>query len=388
MELILAIAGVVAVVAIAGVILSRKSAPPAVESPAAPPTSRPARPAAGPAVYTPMGQPPPVAAPTAVPAPECLVALRLQRTLQLDPAVRSRLVTLLSQVAQPPASLPRLVSLDVLADAAPRELAELVMREPRLAAKLLGRANSAFYALQSPITSIPHAISYLGINAVRSLALGYLLEATFPSKDPAVRRYSERTWAAAMVAGELCALLAVRLRCHDPAALAMQAVLSFLGEIAVPVLAPDRADELGQFALPERLAHQQEWLGTSAIVLGSVLMQEWGLPESLVHDVEAAGRLIVTPVNPREGQHAAERALVYTCARIGEAIAGGRLVHAAQLDLAAADDPVLHYLQGYLRLPALARLPDLLASPDAAAMLDRMIAATVPFGTANESAAA
>jgi HD-like signal output (HDOD) protein len=385
MQLILVIAVVTAVAVAAAVILLRRPGSAEAGPAAAPPRdNRPARP---PVPAAPLGPPVPVAAPV-VPAPASLAALRLQRTLQLDPAERSRLVTLLRQVAQPPASLPRLVSMDVLEDAAPRELAELVMREPRLAAKLLGRANSAFYALQSPIASIPHAISYLGINAVRSMALGFLVEATFPSTDPAVRRYSDRTWAAAMVAGELCSLLAVRLRCQDPAALAMQAVLSFLGEIAVPVLAPDRADELGRLDLPERLARQQEWLGTNAIVLGSVLMQEWGLPESLVHEVEVAGRVVVTPVNPRETHHAAERALVYACARLGEAIASGRLVHAGQLDLATADDPLLYYLQGYLRLPALARLPDLLAAPDAAGMLDRMIASTVAVGAANESAAA
>lgn len=319
------------------------------------------------------GWKPPVV-PTAPPVPAPVASLRLQRTLQLDPAQRQRLVTLLRQVAKPPSSLPRLVSLDVLADAAPRELAEVVMREPQLAAKLLGRANSAFYALQSPIASVPHAISYLGINAVRSMALGFLLEETFPGTDPAVRRYSDRTWTAAMVAGELCALLAMRLRFPDPAALSMQAVLSFLGEIAVPVLGPDRADELGRLELPERLARQQEWLGTSSIVLGSVLMQEWGLPDALVHEIEAAGRIVVTPVNPRETLHGAERALVYACARIGEAIASGRVAQAGQIDLTSADDAACYYLQGYLRLPALVRLPDLLASPDAASVLNRMIA--------------
>jgi HD-like signal output (HDOD) protein len=369
MELILVVAGIVAVVAAAAVILLRNRHAGDPGQPVAEPVTRTVRNVAAPM----PGWKPPVAA-TAAPIPSPVAALRVQRALQLDPAQRQRLVTLLRQVAKPPAVLPRLVSLDVLADAAPRELAELVMREPQLAAKLLGRANSAFYALQSPIASIPHAISYLGINAVRSMALGFLLEETFPSTDPAVRRYSDRTWTAAMVAGELCALLAMRLRFNDPAALSMQAVLSFLGEIAVPVLGPDRADELGSLELPERLARQQEWLGTSSIVLGSVLMQEWGLPDALVHEIEATGRIVVTPVNPRETLHAAERALVYACARIGEAIAAGKLVQAGQIDLTSADDAACYYLQGYLRLPALVRLPDLLASPDAASVLNRMIA--------------
>jgi HD-like signal output (HDOD) protein len=369
MELILVVAGVAIVIAAAAVILLRNRPGGDPGQPAGQPVAPAARSPA-----PPMTAWKPQVATTTAPAPAAVASLRLQRALQLDPAQRQRLVTLLRQVAKPPTALPRLVSLDVLADAAPRELAELVMREPQLAAKLLGRANSAFYALQSPIASVPHAISYLGINAVRSMALGFLLEETFPSTDPAVRRYSDRTWTAAMVAGELCALLAMRLRFPDPAALSMQAVLAFLGEIAVPVLAPDRADELARLELPERLARQQEWLGASSIVLGSVLMQEWGLPDALVHEVEATGRIVVTPVNPRETLHAAERALVYACARIGEAIAAGKVAQAGQIDLTSADDAACYYLQAYLRLPALVRLPDLLASPDAASVLNRMIA--------------
>jgi hypothetical protein len=79
-------------------------------------------------------------------------------------------------------------------------------------------------------------------------------------------------------------------------------------------------------------------------------------------------------VNPRETLHAAERALVYACARIGEAIAAGKVAQAGQIDLTSADDAACYYLQAYLRLPALVRLPDLLASPDAASVLNRMIA--------------
>jgi HD-like signal output (HDOD) protein len=381
MELILVVVGIAAIIAAAAVILLRNRQP---GDPGSPPASQPPARSAAPGTLPAPGWKPALAT-NVQPAPDGVATLALQRTVQLDPAQRDRLVTLLRQVAKPPVFLPRLVSMDVLADAAPRELADLILREPQLAAKLLGRANSAFYALQSPITSIPHAISYLGLNAVRSMALGFLLEAAFPSKDPAVRRYSDRTWTAAMVAGELCALLAMRLRLSDPAALSMESVLSFIGEIAVPVLAPDRADELGRLGLPERLARQQGWIGTNAIVLGSVLMQEWGLPESVIHEVEAAGRIVVTPVNPRDTRHATERALVYACARIGEAIAAGKAVEAGQLSLTAADDPALHYLQGYLRLPALVRLPDLLGSPDAASVLNRMIAsaaaAPAPKGT-------
>jgi HD-like signal output (HDOD) protein len=369
MELVLYVAAAAVAAAAAGMLLlrQRRSSSPASAAP-----TRVFRPV--PVVERgdiPGGDPVPT---TVVPVPAILTSLRLLRDQQVAPEQRAELAARLQAVAMPPPGIHRLLSVDVMSGAASRELGDLVMTEPRLAARILGRANSAFYGLQTPITTIPHAITYLGVSAVRSMALAFLLDGAVTTTNPAVRGYCARSWSAAMLAADLCALLANRLALPDPGALGTQAILSFLGDLAAPALLADELDVLGELDLPGRLHFEQDRLGVSAVVLGTVMLRDWGLPEAIVREVEAVGRVVVTPVNPRDPGRASQRALVYLCGRIGEAVARGKLTDAALLDLADGSVPELYHLQGYLQVMPLTRLPALLKTPEVAGLLRRMIA--------------
>jgi len=291
-------------------------------------------------------------------------------------AERSRqLATQLRHVAMPPRGLQHFMSADVMAGNAAQELAELVMSEPRLAAKVLGRANSPFYGLQSPIASVGHAITYLGMNTVRNMALSFLLQESFAMEDPALGRYCDSVWEAGRIAAELCALLAPRLGFADAGTLGTQTILSFLGDLAVPSLLGSEAVATRSLDFVERLRFEQEQLGASAVLLGTIVIRAWGLPPAIVDAVAAAGRIVVTPVGQSDPAQAPRSALIYACGRIGEAIAQQRIERPEEIELRNSGAPELHHLQGYLRLPQLARLPELLRAPDVQLALARMIAA-------------
>lgn len=307
--------------------------------------------------------------------PPELAALRLVRESQLVPEDRARYAAPLKALAVPPVGLHRLVSTDVMAAASARELGDLVLAEPRLAARVLARANSAFYGLQSPIKSIPHAITYLGVPAVRSMALALLLAETFPASDPVVRRYHEQTWSAALLTADLCSLLAARVGVSDAGLLTTHAVLAHLGDLALPALPGSRPDFAGELDLVTRLTREQEQLGVSSVTVGTILMQEWRLPAPMIREVEAIGRLVVTPPDSRDPGRAAHRGLVYAAMRVAAAIVCQRVREPGELRIAPATEPALYHLQAYLALPALARLPEILAQPEVATTLARMIAA-------------
>ena len=55
------------------------------------------------------------------------------------------------------------------------DLAATVENDPALAAKILKTVNSSFYGLPKPCPSITRAISYLGLNTIKSLVLGFSL---------------------------------------------------------------------------------------------------------------------------------------------------------------------------------------------------------------------
>jgi hypothetical protein len=116
--------------------------------------------------------------------------------------------------------------------------------------------------------------------------------------------------------------------------------------------------------LLERASAEQLRLGLSATEIGSLLMQEWGLPASLIAEVAEIDRMLVTPVEQIEPGRSAGLALCYFCARLGERLALGSVSDLAAFDLAADASMDFFYLRRHLDSPRLARLAEFLHSAE------------------------
>jgi HD-like signal output (HDOD) protein len=306
--------------------------------------------------------PAPPAAATPAPAPpaalpEALRAFRPVAHESLPPAQVAALVQRLAQIPPPPLALHRLVSAEFLEAARPTVLADLIMAEAQIAARLLATVNAPKYGLRKPVGSVVQAISLLGLNTVRSLCLQHLLHNSFASAGPAHRQRLDRLLHASTLSSELCGRLATALQLPEPGALVTQCVLSFLGQLASTVLLQPGSAAWGPHdSLLARLDAEQQALGLASDELGALLMQAWGLPASIVAEVRDIHRVLLTPAHLVDPRHAPRLALCYLCTRVGERLAQGQLQDLAALRLDAPDDPDLCHLAGYLALPALAGL--------------------------------
>jgi HD-like signal output (HDOD) protein len=65
------------------------------------------------------------------------------------------------------------------ADGSAQEAAEIIEKDPAIAAKLLRLVNSSFYALRNPVNSIPLACSILGLKVIRNLVVQATVLDTF-----------------------------------------------------------------------------------------------------------------------------------------------------------------------------------------------------------------
>jgi HD-like signal output (HDOD) protein len=70
----------------------------------------------------------------------------------------------------------------VFGNAQTLDLADMVIAEPQIAAKVLAVVNSPFYGLRSPLGSVGQAVTFMGMNTVRSLCLQYMLDESFNLK--------------------------------------------------------------------------------------------------------------------------------------------------------------------------------------------------------------
>ncbi|MCC5861661.1 MAG: HDOD domain-containing protein [Gammaproteobacteria bacterium] len=291
----------------------------------------------------------------------------------LAPDELERLRQRLTGVSVPPRSVQQLMSPEFMEDASPRALTELLVCEPVLTARIIGRVNSPFYGLRSPISSVAHAITYLGCNAVRNMALQFAMEEALTGKDPELRRFQSQLLDVGAIAVALVEALAPKLGIRDLSATSTQTVLSFLGDFVVPRLLPgETASRQWALGLAERTTAEQFSLGANAMVIGQLLMEAWELPEGIREDVRDLNRVLVRRVPSPVGERDARLALGYACARIAEGVVLGRIQEPGQIDL--GDECVAEFFQfqAYLARPPLQRLPAILESDEFARTLRRL----------------
>lgn len=304
-------------------------------------------------------------APSKAPLPAELQGFAWMTEAELDSGRRDTLLATVRGIPRPPRSMQQLLSPEFLANASSADLSELVMAEPLIAAKVLATVNSPVYGLQKPVTHIGQAVTFLGINTVRSICLQYMLAEAFKPKLAEAQQAFDRIWRASAIASELAVRLGKALQLPQQGALATQVVLGFVGQLATASLIPPAglAPWLARNRL-ERARLEQELLGLSASEIGAVLMQSWDLPASLVADVADSGRLLVTPPHTVDPERLPGLAMAYLCTRLGERLALRQLDVLDGYDPAADEAPDMHHLRAALAHPALTRVGEALQAPE------------------------
>lgn len=330
--------------------------------------------------------PPPMVAPppgpvsvAAAPVPVELASFSPIRASSLDPARRQAITKVFRDVPRPPRLMHQLLSPDFVTNASSAELADLIVGEPLIAARLLATINSPMYGLRSPVSSVDQAVTLLGLDAVRALCLQYLMITSFQADTPARQLVLDATWKASALACELTQRLAQGLGIPDGGSLVSQVVLTFLGRLATAARMPRALlTQIPARGLLARVRMEQATLGLMSSEIGRLLMTDWGLPEGVASDAADIDWVLVTPYRTLEPVRASRLALCYISARLGERLAFDLDTGLAQLDILQDDDPELYFAKRYFEHPALSGLPQQLREPSLQEAMDRMRLASAP----------
>jgi hypothetical protein len=130
--------------------------------------------------------------------PAELATFRLMAPDDVDPVRSGTLSRLMQRLGKPIAGMQAMLSPEVLETDDSNELAQFVLREPTIAARVLATVNSPFYCLQSPIGSVGQAITFLGMNMTRAVVMRVLSQ----DAPPPSRANSPTGWRSA----EACAI--------------------------------------------------------------------------------------------------------------------------------------------------------------------------------------
>jgi HD-like signal output (HDOD) protein len=149
-----------------------------------------------------------------------------------------------------------------------------------ISSKILQLVNSAFFALPREVDSLREAVSYLGLDNVRAVALSadvFQALGTGPGLEQLARRLQAHSLGVTQLARHILP------KARRPSDLFLGALLHDLGLLAIAALLPELWTELGDTGggawLPEK---EQELLGATHADIGAYLVCLWGMPYGAV----------------------------------------------------------------------------------------------------------
>ncbi len=183
----------------------------------------------------------------------------------------------------PPGVVADLLDVTNRADATVKDVARIIASDPAMAAKILRFVNSPMAGVQHEVTSLQQAVSLLGLNSVKMMALSFAIIA--PPGSIHCAGFDAFQFAAFSAAcGAAARHLSDLLRIGSAQEAYTVGLLSQFGRFIFASTRPEIYEQVIRRArrvpadLPEL---EQEAFDTTYAEVGAQLLRNWGLPESL-----------------------------------------------------------------------------------------------------------
>jgi putative nucleotidyltransferase with HDIG domain len=205
----------------------------------------------------------------------------------MSPELSQKLAIAVDGMPAFPKSVQRILELTRDVNCTPRDLVQVIDTDPVVTVKILKVVNSAYYSLPKQITSVNHAVVYLGFNTIKNLALSIAAIGILPPHNAAdfdVEKYLLHSLSTAVIAKQL----AVRLDDADPMDCFIGGLLHDFGKVVCAQFMPSefkqalRISEMDGTPLHEAL---RRTLGTDHAVIGAMLVEKWRFAPSLIDTI-------------------------------------------------------------------------------------------------------
>ena len=184
-------------------------------------------------------------------------------------------------------------------DASIEEVSDLITRDPAISAKLLRLANSAQFGLRRGVASIDDAIAMVGMNKVRTLALGACLSNSFP----AVPGLDIHTfWKTSMACAGYSEWLARKVGVDMPMSW-LTGMMVRLGELLIAQVQPDNLQQIEKppQAPGLRWERERKLVGFTEGELTAELALRWNFPMQMVQALKVSADPLVDQAFSRLG---------------------------------------------------------------------------------------
>jgi HD-like signal output (HDOD) protein len=189
-----------------------------------------------------------------------------------------------------PRSAHRVIELTSDINANPKELVEVIEHDPVLLLKLLRMVNSPYFGLSQKITSVNHAVLYIGINTVKNLALSAAAIGALPKTNEAgfdLNAFLTHS----LATGTISRLFAKKMKVaeKDTFDYFLSGLLHDFGKIVFAHFMPQEFKKAlllaGEKKMPLYEAENEIFRIDHAQV-GSLLGEKWQLPPNLIESLK------------------------------------------------------------------------------------------------------
>ncbi len=205
----------------------------------------------------------------------------------MSPELTQKLTAAVEGMPAFPKSVQRILELTRDVNSTPKDLVDVIDKDPVVTVKILKVVNSAYYSLPKQITSVGHAVVYLGFNTIKNLALSIAAIGMLPKDNPSgfdVQQYLLHSLATAGLAKQL----ALKVDDADPMDCFIAGLLHDFGKVVFAQFMPQEfrlALEKSQGSGTSLHAALQETIGADHVVVGAMLVEKWRFAPHLIEAI-------------------------------------------------------------------------------------------------------
>lgn len=168
-----------------------------------------------------------------------------------------------------------------------RQVIDAIKADPAISAKILKSANSTYFGFKSEIRAIERAVPLLGTTVSTTLALSFSLNDDTMNSGPVADHYNAY-WKQSVVQASAAERLGQRINPAAAPEFFLAGLLTDIGRLALlKAAAREYTPVLDRCGTDSRTLHEAEAaeLGIHHGSVGAQLMENWKLPDAIVHSV-------------------------------------------------------------------------------------------------------
>jgi putative nucleotidyltransferase with HDIG domain len=206
----------------------------------------------------------------------------------MSPELSQKLAAAVDGMPAFPKSVQKILELTRDVNCTPKDLVQVIDKDPVVTVKILRVVNSAYYSLPKQITSINHAVVYLGFNTIKNLALSIAAIGMLPKDNAAgfdVQQYLLHSLATAGIAKQLAA----GVDDADPMDCFIAGLLHDFGKVVFAQYMPEEfrlALEISQDDGTSLHLALRKIIGVDHAVVGAMLVEKWRFAPELIETIE------------------------------------------------------------------------------------------------------